>query len=95
MNTIVVRNFGTIISDETLGQRIYAEIKDLYSKNGSVIVDMQDVVTMATFCSKQIFGNLCVELGENEFFDKVTIKNATEQVKTSIRLGVLYALQDK
>ena len=94
MNTIVIKEFGTIISDEELGSRIYEVISDRIKTEGFVTIDMQDVKTMATFCAKQIFGQLCKKMGQASFFEKVVIVSATEQIKTSIRVGILSALKD-
>lgn len=95
MNTIVVKEYGIIISDEELGNKIYEAINKCITSNGSVTIDMQGVKTMATFCAKQIFGQLCKKMGQSVFFDKVTIVSATEQIKTSIRVGILSALKEE
>lgn len=94
MSTITIKEYGTIISDEELGKRIYAAIETHLDSDGSVTIDMQGVKTMATFCAKQIFGQLCKKLGQAVFFEKVIIVSATEQIKTSIRVGILSALND-
>jgi hypothetical protein len=49
---------------------------------------------MATFNAKQIFGKLYLELGANEFFEKLEIKNASDDLKLIIRLGIQSAIDD-
>lgn len=95
MNTIIIKEYGTIISDEDLGNRIFDAINKCIESDGAVTIDMQGVKTMATFCAKQIFGKLCKKLGQSVFFEKVTIISATERIKTSIRVGILSALNEE
>lgn len=95
MRTIKIKDYATIISEESLGQKIYTILQGIVDEGESLTVDMEGVKTMATFCAKQIFGQLCKKMGENAFYEKVTIVSASEQMKTSIRLGILYALQDE
>ena len=95
MKTIIMKEYATIISEESLGQKIYESLNKIIDEGDSLKVDMEGVKTMATFCAKQIFGQLCKKMGENVFFERVTIVGATEQIKTSIRLGILYALRDE
>ncbi len=95
MSTIVIKEYGTIISDEELGNRIFDAINKCIDTDGVVTIDMQGVKTMATFCAKQIFGKLCKKLGQSVFFEKVTIVSASERIKTSIRVGILSALSEE
>ncbi|OXA65463.1 hypothetical protein B0A67_24400, partial [Flavobacterium aquidurense] len=74
---------------------IYTEIKKIISENNNCIIDFKDVKSMATFNAKQIFGKLYLELGSNLFFEKIEIKNASDDLKLIIRLGIQSALEDK
>lgn len=88
MNTIDLSSYGPIISDETKGKEIFDAMCRLLSNNNSIIVDMRNVKSMATFCARQIFGKLYLKLGASGFYNRVAIKNATDDLRTIIRLGI-------
>lgn len=91
---IELKKYGLIISDKASGKNIYENIKTHIKSHNKCVVDFQDVKSMATFNAKQIFGKLYLELGSNEFFEKIEIKNASEDLKLIIRLGIQSALED-
>ena len=91
---IELKKFGLIISDQDSGKTIYEKIKNDIESHGKCIVDLQDVKSMATYNAKQIFGKLYLELGSKDFFEKIEIKNASEDLKLIIRLGIQSALED-
>lgn len=91
---ITLKNFGLIISDQESGEKIFNEIKKQLEIQGSCIVDFADVQSMATYNAKQIFGKLYLELGSIAFFDRIEIKNASDDLKLIIRLGIQSALED-
>jgi hypothetical protein len=94
MNTIVLKDFGLIISDQESGDLIYSKVKAIIDSHKICIVDFKDIKSMATFNAKQIFGKLYLELGANEFFEKLEIKNASDDLKLIIRLGIQSAIDD-
>lgn len=87
-------NYGAIISDQKLGERILAEIQKAIKNDGVCIVDFKDVKSMATFNAKQIFGKLYIELGPENFFTKVEILNASEDIRIIITMGIQSAIED-
>lgn len=91
MMEIQLKQHAPVISDEQTGQEIYNDIKRALAQ-GVVVVDMTDVKSMATFCAKQIFGSLYKELGPAEFYSKIQIKNANDDLKVIIRMGIVSAL---
>lgn len=91
---IELKKYGLIISDQDSGKVIYEKIKQEILVHGKCIVDFQDVKSMATYNAKQIFGKLYLDLGSNDFFEKIEIKNASEDLKLIIRLGIQSALED-
>jgi hypothetical protein len=94
--SIQLLNFGTVINDTQTGASIYDAIKSSLSSNHSPVeIDFSGVVTMATFCAKQIFGKLYVELGQESFFNKLVLKNASPELRFIIRTGIESALEDK
>ncbi len=94
MRTIELKKYAPIISDKEIGAEILGEIKTVLNSDNGVIIDMQDIRSMATFCAKQIFGALYVEMGSEDFFNKIRIKSATDDVKYIINLGIEKALED-
>ncbi|MCU0438170.1 MAG: STAS-like domain-containing protein [Raineya sp.] len=94
MNNLELKEFGTIISSETIGKDIYDLIKKTINNNEEVIIDMTGIKSMATFCAKQIFGKLYIELGAEKFYNLISIKNATDDIKTIIQIGIENALEE-
>jgi hypothetical protein len=92
---IELKKYGQIISDKDSGNKIYNEIKKHLKDNEKCIIDFTYIKSMATFNAKQIFGKLYLELGSNLFFEKIEIKNASDDLKLIIRLGIQSALEDK
>jgi hypothetical protein len=91
---IEIKKFGLIVSDQDSGKVIYDEIKSQIEAHQKCIVDFHNVKSMATYNAKQIFGKLYLELGSAVFFDKIEIRNASEDLKLIIRLGIQSALED-
>ena len=89
METVNLKEFGPIISDRETGFKIYNLIK---AKNPhSTIVNIK---SMATFCAKQIFGKLYIDLTPSVFYNNIKIIRATEDVKLIIRLGIQNAVEN-
>lgn len=91
---ILVKKYGLIISDQESGEKIYDKIRQNIDANEICIMNFEEVKSMATFNAKQIFGRLYIELGSESFFEKIEIKNASEDLRLIIRLGIQSALED-
>ncbi len=91
---IDLKEYGPIISSKTIGTEVYAKIKDQISENEQIEIDLSEIKTMATFCAKQIFGKLYLELGPELFFEKIVLKGASNDVKTIIQVGIQHALEE-
>ncbi|WP_242929175.1 STAS-like domain-containing protein [Pontibacter vulgaris] len=94
MKTINLNRYSPIISDKIAGDEIYSTIINELSRNDAVSIDLDGIKSMATFCAKQIFGKLYLELGPNTFFQKIALRNASNDVKTIIKIGIQNALED-
>lgn len=88
MRNFDLKQYAPIISDEITGDSILREIQGILQTEDVICIDMKDIKSMATFCAKQIFGRLYSDLGQEDFFNRIEIKNATENVKTIIRIGI-------
>ncbi|MER2996459.1 STAS-like domain-containing protein [Pontibacter populi] len=95
MKMVSLLDYSPIISDRLIGDEIYTKIKSTLTTGGPVTVDLDGIKSMATFCAKQIFGRLYLELGSSEFFNQIQLKNATDDVKTIIRIGIQNALEER
>ena len=93
MIEISLNQYAPVISDEQTGLEIFNSIKEALNTE-DVVVDMTDVKSMATFCAKQIFGQLYKEMGQNGFYSRIQIKNANDDIKVIIRMGIVSALND-
>lgn len=94
MKTISLNPYGPIIGSKTIGDEIYQLIKKELSKNEVVVIEIDGIKSMATFCAKQIFGKLYIELGSQAFFEKINIKGADDDMKTIIQIGIQHALEE-
>lgn len=94
MTTIIFKKYGVIISDKALGEQIYQDIKKIVLKENPVTIDLSEIKSMATFNAKQIFGRLYVELGSSDFFQKIIISNASNNIKLIIRMGIQNAIEE-
>jgi hypothetical protein len=95
MMNLELKKYGLIISDQESGEKIYNEVKKQLTNSNKCIIDFVDVKSMATFNAKQIFGKLYLELGSQEFFEKIEIKNASDDLRLIIRLGIQSAIEDQ
>ena len=93
METITLASYGKVISDTALSSRIYNDIDRALQGDQIVEIDFSNVIAMATFCSKQIFGDFYIKLGSENFFNKVIIKNASRDMRVIVRLGIEKALE--
>ncbi len=94
MKQISLNKYGPIISDKELGEEIYKLISGELLKSEKVEIDLLEIKSMATFCAKQIFGNLYLSLGSSNFFDRVYLKNASNDLKMIIKIGIQNALDN-
>ncbi len=94
MEYINLDRFGPIITDKLKGDEIYTLLWKSASQNDIVDVDLGAIKSMATFNAKQIFGKLYIKLGANVFFSKIRLKNASDDLKLIIKVGIQNALDN-
>lgn len=92
MKRIDLSNYAPSISEKEDGQSIYNMITQANPRINIVEIDMSSIKAMATFCAKQIFGNLYIELTADVFYKNIKIIGASKNVKLSIQLGIEGAL---
>ena len=94
MKNINLDNFGPIISTKESGNKILKLINDGLKSNQQIQIDLNKIRSMATFCAKQIFGKLYVDLGSENFFERIEILNASDDLKSIIKIGIQSAIQE-
>lgn len=88
MKIINLQGYAPIISDNNSGEEILNEITETLKTNEVICIDMKGIKSMATFSAKQIFGKLYLDLGPEKFFNRIEIENASDNIKTIIRIGI-------
>ena len=94
MAIINLNKYAPLITRRDLGNEIYSLIKTGLDKDGEVEVSMTQIVSMTTFCAKQIFGRLYVEMGREEYLKRVHLVNLSEDVNFIIRIGITNAVKE-
>lgn len=89
---IRIKEIATAIADKEVGEAIFAKINNTLNTVDEVVLDFDQVAVMTTFCGKQIFGRLYLNLGAEEFFRRLTLKNVRNDIKIIIEQGILNAL---
>tara|TARA_R110002049_G_C8743105_1_gene527115 strand:- start:218 stop:502 length:285 start_codon:yes stop_codon:yes gene_type:complete len=92
---IKLEKFGPIISDKKLGNDISKLIEKSLESNNTIEIDFKNVISMATFCAKQIFGKLYVEKGAEYFFENIKMSNVSDDLQIIIKMGIQSAIEEK
>jgi len=92
--TIDLKKYGPLLSDKKIGDEIYQEIRINLDKEEIINIDFKHITSMATFCAKQIFGRLYIEMGPEKFFERIKLMNANEDLKIIIKMGIQNALDE-
>jgi hypothetical protein len=94
MKNINLDDFGPIISTKESGDKILKIITENLKADNKVSLDLKKIRSMATFCAKQIFGKLYVTLGAEKFFENIEVVNASDDLKSIIKIGIQSAIQE-
>ena len=94
MKIIDLAKYGPILGSKTIGDEIFHIITKELGQDKKITVDLSEIKSMATFCAKQIFGQLYLQLGSKDFFDRIIIKGADNDLKTIIQIGIQHAIED-
>ena len=94
MAILNLNSYGPLITRRELGDEIYSLIKRELEMDDVVEVSMTHIVSMTTFCAKQIFGRLYVELGREEYRRRVHLINISDDVNFIIRIGITNAIKE-
>ncbi len=94
MKTIILDKYGPIISTKESGNEILDLIKKSLKNNQNIQIDLKKIRSMATFCAKQIFGNLYINMDNEVFFERIEILNASDDLKSIIKIGIQSAIEE-
>ena len=94
MKIVDLNKYGPIIGSRSIGEEIFEVITKELDNNSVVVLDVGSLKSMATFCAKQIFGRLYVQMGAQEFFERINIKGADRDLKTIIQIGIQHAIEE-
>lgn len=89
-----LREYAPIISTKETGDIIFNKIVEANPKSNVVEINMGGIKSMATFCANQIFGRLYKELKPEVFGKNIIIKNASDDVRPIIQLGIRFAISN-
>lgn len=92
--TISLKEYGPLLSDKKVGEEIHKKIKSQLEKSDVINIDFADITSMATFCAKQIFGRLYIELGPEQFFERIKFLKTNEDIKIIIKMGIQNAIEE-
>lgn len=82
-------SYGPVISDDKIGTEIYKGISKLLADNdNNVVVDFSGIISMTTYCAKEIFGQLCKNLTRAVYQKRIQLENASDDIQFIISRGV-------
>ena len=85
---IKLLNYGKIISNDELGKKVVDEIHLLLKESNKIVIDFLSVKSITLYNAKQIFGELYLELGSEDFFKRIQLKNISSNLEYIIQLGI-------
>ena len=91
---IQMNRFRSAVTRKSDGDNVYQEIKAHLDGGDTIIVDFSGIDTMTTYFAKQVFGQLYVELGAEQFTEKVKFdkRRMTDDVELVLKIGIAGAI---
>lgn len=87
--------YSPVINTSDVTEEILNSIKSNFNNDDKVVVDFQNIRSMATFCARQIFGTLYISLTPKIFFDRIVFQNTSDDLKSIIKIGIEDALDSE
>ena len=95
MKNLSLDKYSPLISSQEVGEEIHKLLTSELDQHEVIELDLKSIKTMATFCAKQIFGQLYVKLTAEIFFERIKLINVNEDLQMIIRLGILSAIKNE
>ena len=91
---LLMNRFKSIVTRKSDGEEVYNDIKSHLANGETIVVDFSGIDTMTTYFAKQVFGKLYMELGAEEFANKICFEkqNMTDDVELVLRIGITGAI---
>lgn len=93
MIVVKLKEFGESLGSRVLGKEVSSMID--FEKEDKIILDFKDVKMVTSSFADEVVGKNCARLGLHNFFDKVQIVNASEQIKLIIKKAIMDRLAEK
>lgn len=89
-----MNRFKNIVTRKSDGEEVYNEIRTHLNEGETIVVDFSDIDTMTTYFAKQVFGKLYVEMGAEEFNNKMKFEklHMSDDVELVLKIGISGAL---
>jgi hypothetical protein len=87
--------YGEAITNDEQGELILNSIREIVLKGQIIEIDFSKIKSMTTYCAKQIFGTLYVELGNAKFFNNIKLLHVSQDLKIIINQGIESKLEKK
>ena len=84
---IKLKEFGTSLGSRVLGKEVSNLIN--FEKEDEIILDFQDVKMVTSSFADEVVSKNCAKLGLHNFFKKVQIVNASEQIKLILKKAIM------
>lgn len=95
MKTVDLSIYAPIISDKNVGERIYQTIMEKEPESNDLQICLRGVISMTTFCAKQIFGRLYNKLGAQRFGQSIKFYDASDDLMLIIKMGIRNAVLEQ
>lgn len=91
---IEIAKYSSIIANKDLGLAIYKDLSARLRDFDAITLDVGGVDVMTTFCAKQIFGRLYLDLGPEGFYDRIKIVRANDDLRLIIEQSIQNAVTE-
>lgn len=88
-----LKEFGISLGSRVLGKEVSSMIN--FEKEQEIVLDFRDVKMVTSSFADEVVGKNCAKLGLHNFFSKVQIVNASEQIKLILKKAIIDRLVEK
>jgi hypothetical protein len=89
---IELGKYSNVIANKDLGEAIYADLSKRLAEFRKITLDLKGVDVMTTFCAKQIFGKLYLDIGPDDFFSRIQFLHANDDLRLIIEQSIQNAV---
>lgn len=89
--SISINKYGATITKKEVAEKILSDINLHHPESNVIEVDMNGILAMTTQCANIIFGTLYTQLGSDNYFKNIILKNASKAIRFVIDMGLNHA----